>query len=606
MKIDPDGKQTNPAEEVRELADQLAGHRSPYDRACDRVEDLEEELAMAKAEKQFEANKLNSLLAAMKNPKAATPVEARVFDDFLRKCLSQVKATKKDYSGGVGYGRSVKIAGVVPWSELAKRGATDQQILTNIKKGFEHIYNGGPAAQDKGGETYRLIIEAPRFVREIRYGHAGVVLLRQPAKEANEDLLLAIRRVMNIGEPKAPPPPPKKKPAKKLAIKMTSKPTVKKLAATAAKSGVRLTAPPAKFGLTAQQAKAKHRQTWGQWLATLRGTNATSNSSLEAINNNMKFFQEQYEAGKRPSDARNAWNTKELEAAAAKINQPRSSPEQVMKLPPPASKQPKKSKVKASPVPPAPAASKRPPEQEAMRVAVLMAPAGRSRLEAFLRDHKGEPGNDEVRWFLDSVFIGAGRLEVSGEIAICRTGKFPTLAYGGKTYKGDQLCALFRRTFLKDWPLPEAGSNPPAAIPPLENQTNISAPAPSIAVGKLAPGLFPRLSPTIDLLDDDGKGIPAQPAHQSLTWHQWAPLVRRNDEAKNCRDWPRQRDPHLGAIPRVDPETPEIRSAYLAGRKPAQAARDLAKLYTVRAAKADADPHTLSEEEENALEGAGV
>lgn len=89
----------------------------------------------------------------------------------------------------------------------------------------------------------------------------------------------------------------------------------------------------------------KVRQTWHQWLSTLRGFASRNPGITEAIENNKAFFKNQYNADRRASEALDAWNGLQIEEAQKLVAQGKSI-DHMVKLPPPAGKQKKKPKVK--------------------------------------------------------------------------------------------------------------------------------------------------------------------------------------------------------------------------------------------------------------------
>lgn len=183
----------------RKLAD-FSSHGSDFAKQQRVVEELADQLTVERERLEFLARPLERVHALLESKELAAMAGEQAYDAGFRLCLAKLKFKNGRYERDGG-----KPNGAKPWAELAAGGATDAQLLKNLKAcenagrtigGYE--LEVGPHHQSGAGR-----LEQSAFYREVKretglgyYHSAQVTVLRGDATIVRE-----IRRVLGIGEP---------------------------------------------------------------------------------------------------------------------------------------------------------------------------------------------------------------------------------------------------------------------------------------------------------------------------------------------------------------------------------------------------------------------
>lgn len=197
--------------EVERRVDELSRWNSAFYKKKQVVEDLRKKLAEAEGELEFLARPLRAV-EAVTNPEALAKFAAeKIYDDGLRACLGKIryKIRSSNYNPRTRrYESKSKPTGAKRWRELKANGATDAQILRNLKS----IDTGYPGCRADGYELDRDRGQWVLWKGEAnRHGSIKLLTVTEP------QLAVESRRVFGIAEIAGPKPRPaqKKKPAGK-------------------------------------------------------------------------------------------------------------------------------------------------------------------------------------------------------------------------------------------------------------------------------------------------------------------------------------------------------------------------------------------------------
>ena len=210
-------------EEIHEALQNFTG----YHKQCETVRKLEEQLAEARTLLERMAKPLRQIEAILKPEELKRLSESQLWDEPLKQMIGRVRPVIKKTNYNYQTNKTTKTetkTGAKPWKELQRDGASDAQILKNLKS-----VDAGYGNRLDAGDYCLLLGDKFELYRGSVYNGTRLIYGKQK-------LIAEIRRVMQIAEAAEKPAPAKKdppakspkkkpapkKPAKKAPAKRTS------------------------------------------------------------------------------------------------------------------------------------------------------------------------------------------------------------------------------------------------------------------------------------------------------------------------------------------------------------------------------------------------
>jgi hypothetical protein len=183
--------------EVETQIEQLVGWDSRYDSQRNRVQKLEDELAIERARLEALAAPLRKIEALLGSAEMERLRSVDADDRFIAAATARLKLKHESWTG------RGKRTPARPWKELAKTGASDAAIVTNLRHLERSHGNGSCHLTSQRGDSHEYVLA------HYHAGRPNVEVVKPAA-----DVIAAVRRVYGIGEPAAKSPAAKSKPAK--------------------------------------------------------------------------------------------------------------------------------------------------------------------------------------------------------------------------------------------------------------------------------------------------------------------------------------------------------------------------------------------------------